>query len=141
MNRLFFAVTFAAFFFAAFSVSEISAQQKQRILLKWSKGEAGRAVAGKARGVIRGDGFIDFKFHINESRGVDIGLYSIPEDSPVTFDIIDPKGNILYKNIGDFLDELTEPGTYTIRVYMIKEDSDVRRPEKANVTVTVFMYV
>ena len=123
------------------SGSEVSAQKKQRILLKWGKGEAGRGVAGQAKGTIRGDEFIDFTFRINEGRAVDIGLSPMPEDAPVTFDIIDPKGKVIFQNIGDFLDELNEPGTYTVRVYMVKEDADVKRPAKATCIVAVFMYV
>lgn len=141
MKKLLYASSFLAILVLFFSVSETSAQKKQRILLKWDRGEAGRALAGKAKGTLSGDQYVDFTFRINEGRGVDIGLYPSPEDAPLTFDIIDPKGKVLFKNIGDFLDDLNEPGTYTIRVYMVKEDSDVKRPAKASCTVTVFMYV
>lgn len=142
MKKIIYASSFlAVLLLLILSASEVSAQKKQRILLKWSKGEAGRGVAGQAKGTISGDGYIDFTFRINEGRAVDIGLNPMPEDAPVTFDIIDPKGKVLFQNIGDFLDELNEPGTYTVRVYMIKGDSNVPRPAKASCTVTIFMYV
>lgn len=141
MKKFLYASSFLAILFLIFSVSEISAQKKQRILLKWDKGEAGRALAGKSKSSLKGDEYVDFTFRINEGRGVDIGLYPSPEDAPLTFDIIDPTGKVLFKNIGDFLDDLNEPGTYTIRVYMVKESADVKRPAKASFEVTVFMYV
>lgn len=141
MKKLIFASSFLTILLLFLFTTDAAAQKKQRILLKWGEGEAGRALAGKAKGTISGDQYIDFTFKINEGRGVDIGLYPMPEDAPVTFDIIDPKGKVLFKNIGDFLDELNEPGTYTVRVYMVKEDADVKRPPKATCTVTIFMYV
>lgn len=118
-----------------------SAQTKQKILLKKARGEAGRAVAGKSRGTLQGDAYRDFTFSIPQSRGVDIGLYPSPEDAPLTFDLIAPDGKVLEKGIGDYLDELNKPGTYRIRVYMLKEDADIKRPAKASFTVTVFMYI
>lgn len=141
MKKIIFASSFLTILLLVLFATDASAQKKQKILLKWGEGEAGRAVAGKAKGTISGDQYIDFTFKINEGRGVDIGLYPSPEDAPVTFDIIDPKGKVLFKNIGDFLDELNEPGTYTVRVYMVREDADVKRPPKATCTVTIFMYV
>ncbi len=142
MKKIIYASSFLAILLLLIlSAAEVSAQKKQRIPLKWSKGEAGRGVAGQAKGTLRGDQYIDFTFRINEGRAVDIGLSPMPEDAPLTFDIIDPKGKVIFQNIGDFLDELNEPGTYTIRVYMVKESADVRRPAKASCTVTVFMYV
>lgn len=139
MRKLFYVLSFMAILLVG--VSEISAQKSQRIALKWSKGEAGRAVAGKAKGTISEDQFIDFKFRINESRGVDIGLYPMPEDALTSFDIIGPNGKVLFKNIGDFLDDLNDPGVYTVRVYLVKETELKPQPGKVAVSVTVFMYV
>jgi hypothetical protein len=141
MRKLVYLSTFVSILLFGLSVSEVSAQKSQRIALHWSNGEAGRAVAGKGKGAISGDQFYDFKFRINEGRGVDIGLYPMPEDAPVTFDIIAPDGKILFQNIGDFLDDLDDPGVYTVRVYMAKESENVKRPAKASFTVTIFMYV
>lgn len=124
-----------------FCFVSISAQTKQRIVLSKARGEAGGAVAGQAKGTISGDAFRDFTFRIPKGRGVDIGLNSKTVDAPLTFDLIAPNGKILEKGIGDYLDELNEPGTYTIRVYMLKEDADIKRPAKASFTVTVFMYI
>jgi hypothetical protein len=141
MRKLLFLSSIVAILLLGVAVSEVSAQKTRSIVLKWGKGEAGRAVAGKAKASISGDAFVDFKFRINEGRGVDIGLFPMPEDAPVTFDIIDPNGKVLFQNIGDFLDELNDPGVYTVRVYMVKESASVKRPPKASFTVTVFMYV
>ena len=124
-----------------FSFLSVSAQTKQRIVLTKARGEAGKAVAGQAKGTISGDAFREFTFRIPKSRGVDIGLNSKTVDAPLTFDLISPNGKVLEKSIGDYLDELKAPGTYTIRVYMLKEDADIKRPAKASFTVTVFMYV
>lgn len=123
------------------SFSAVEAQTKQRIMLKKSRGEAGAAVAGRAKGTISGDDFRDYTFRVPKGRGVDIGLNSSSENAPLTFDLIAPNGKVLGKSIGDYLDELKTPGTYTIRVYMLKEDADIKRPAKASFTVTVFMYI
>lgn len=119
----------------------VSAQTKQKILLKKARGEAGKAVAGKAKATISGDAYRDFTFNLPTSRGVDIGLYPSPEDAPLTFDLIAPDGTVLEKGIGDYLNELDKTGTYTIRVYLLKEDADIKRPAKTSFTVTVFMYI
>lgn len=124
-----------------FFVAGISGQTKQRILLKKSRGEAGAGVAGKVKGSISGDVYRDLTFSIPKSRGVDISLYPLSADAPLTFDLIAPDGKVLQKSVGDFLDELDAPGVYTIRVYMLKEDAAVKRPAKASFTVTIFMYI
>ncbi len=123
------------------SFSAVEAQTKQRIVLTKARGEAGAAVTGQAKGTISGDAYRDYTFRIPKGRGVDIGLNSKTEDAPLTFDLIAPNGKVLQKNIGDYLDELKTPGTYTIRVYMLKDDADIKRPLKASYTVTVFMYI
>ncbi len=63
------------------------------------------------------------------------------EDAPVASDIIAPNRKVLFQKIGEFLDDLGDPGVYMVRVYMVKDGENVKRPAKASFTVTVFMYV
>jgi len=133
-----FAVSLLILFFCC---ADVSAQTKQKILLKNARGEAGKAVAGKVKGTLQGDAYRDLIFSVPKGRAADITLYPSPENAPLMFDLIAPNGKVLEKGIGDFLDELDAPGTYTIRVYMLKEDADIKRPAKASFTVTIFMYI
>ena len=121
-----------------FAPVESSAQIKQRFPLKPSRGEAGRAVAGRVKGTIIGTSYRDYFFTIPEGRSIDVSV-STDAGEPVKFEILSPKGKKLFESSNDILDELQSKGTYTVRVYRAKDSTN--KSGKSTFQLGIFMYI
>ncbi len=116
----------------------VSAQTKQRIVLKKTHGESGAAVAGSVSGTVAGSCFRDFVFRARKNQGMDLNIDTSSGDA-VSFRVVQPNGKTLVKDTGDFLDEAPQNGDYTVRVYIVGGKAGSRK--KSAFRFSVFMYV
>lgn len=128
----------ASLFFISAGAAEAAAQTRQRLSLRPARGEAGKAVAGRVRSTLRGAVYRDYFFSIPEGRSIDISV-TTDAGAEVKFDVLSPKGEKLFSDTSEILDELPSRGTYTIRVYRTTDAED--KGGTSRFQLSVFMYI
>lgn len=124
------------FVIVLFSSTAAFSQTSQRLRLTKGRGESGPLVAAAARGNVSNKNYRDYTFSIPKPRGAEITVETISGE-PVKFEVISPKKKSIYKDEAEIMDELPNAGTYTIRVYRMKDSAD----GKSAFRLSIWMYI